>query len=251
MQDAELLFSAVREAGALALQLAAQGVRNWAKPDGSDITEADLQVDRFLKDRLHGVTPNYGWLSEETPDDQKRLGCTKLWVVDPIDGTRSFVNGTDEWCVVVALVEDGRPIVSAVFRPALNEFYSAVKGEGAFCNDVALKTSDGVLAGASLLGTGRALKVLPGVVASSTPNIPLLLRASYVAAGRADIAMSLGLRNDWDLAAGDLLVHEAGGRMSQADGSDMIYNRPSPKQNGMVAAGIKRHRAVLAQLEGI
>ena len=250
MQDAELLFSAVREAGALALKLSMQGVRNWNKPDGSDITEADLQVDAFLKARLHGARPSYGWLSEETPDDEKRLNCSKLWIVDPIDGTRSFVNRTDEWCVVAALVEDGRPIMAVVFRPAANEFYSAIKGQGAFCNGLALKASEGELLGASLLGRGRALKALPGVVASSTPNIPLLLRAAYVAAGRADIALSLGLRNDWDLAAGDLLVHEAGGRMSQADGSDMIYNRPSPKQNGMVAAGIKRHRAVLAQLEG-
>jgi myo-inositol-1(or 4)-monophosphatase len=115
-----------------------------------------------------------------------------------------------------------------------------------------MKPNDGAgFAGASLLGTGRALKALPGVEAAAAPNIPLLLRLAHVASGKADMALSLGMRNDWDLAAGHLLVQEAGGAITQASGAAMIYNQAVPKQNGLLASGKNRHSAVLAQLEGI
>lgn len=250
--DAELLFAAVQDAGAMGLELSRQNVRNWAKPDGSTVTEADLQIDVFLKSRLHDTRPDYGWLSEESVDTPDRLSRKRLWIVDPIDGTNSFVNGTDGWCIGAALVEDGNPVLAALYQPVANLFYAAALGHGAFCNKILMKPNDGAgFAGATLLGTGRALKALPGVEAAAAPNIPLLLRLAHVACGKADIALSLGLRNDWDLAAGHLLVQEAGGVISQASGAQMIYNQVVPKQNGLLAAGKMRHDAVLAQLEGI
>lgn len=251
-EDAELLFGAVREAGSLALTLFQQNVRSWNKADGSVVTQADLAVDEFLKSALHDKRPSYGWLSEETADSAARLSCRRLWIVDPIDGTRSFASGGDEWCIGAALVEDGRPILAALYRPVGQAFYCAAKHHGAFRNDLPMQPRDGIsVAGASLIGTGKALKAVTGVVASATPNIPLLLRLAHVAAGQADIALSFGFKNDWDLAAGDLLVTEAGGRVSQLDGKEMIYNQPRPAQFGMVAAGKLRHSAVLAQLEAI
>jgi myo-inositol-1(or 4)-monophosphatase len=250
--DAELLFQTVREAGSLALNLAKKNVRRWNKPDGSTVTEADLEIDLFLKSQLMKQRPDYGWLSEETPDNQNRLGKKRLWIVDPIDGTNAFVNGTDGWCIGVALIENTRPILSALYRPAANEFYRAAKGAGAFCNDVALMPRDGAtLKDAELLGTGRAAKCLIpfGVKGHNAPQIPLLLRLAYVAAGRADIAMSFGNKNDWDLAAGDLLIEEAGAKLTDIDGKQMIYNKPTPWQNGMLAAGPQRHQTTLKQLE--
>jgi myo-inositol-1(or 4)-monophosphatase len=250
--DAALLCDAVRQAGALGLQLLQQNVRNWAKKDGSVVTEADVQIDDFLKQRLHGERPHYGWLSEETPDDEQRLTCKQLWIVDPIDGTRAFVHGGDEWCVGAALAENGRPILAAIFRPLTNQFYFAAAGHGAFCNQVPLHPRDGeTLVGAEIVGKDKVLSVLKGhgVVAKNVPNIPLLMRMVLIASGEADIALSFGNKNDWDLAAGDLMVQEAGGRVSTLDGQQMIYNKPQPWQNGMVAAGINRHGAVLAQLE--
>jgi myo-inositol-1(or 4)-monophosphatase len=250
--DATLLFDSVREAGAIALQLVKQGVRHWNKPDGSVVTEADLQIDSFLKQRLHGARPHYGWLSEESPDTPARLICERLWVLDPIDGTNSFVNGTDGWCIGVALVENGRPVLSALFRPAIDEFFWAAVGSGAYCNRALLVPRDAqTLQNAELLGTGRAAKILmqQGVNGMVAPHIPLLLRLAFVASGRADIALSYGNKNDWDLAAGDLLMQESGAKLTDLDGHQMIYNRPQPWQNGMVAAGVERHRAVLAQLE--
>jgi myo-inositol-1(or 4)-monophosphatase len=250
--DAALLFAAVQGAGAMGLELSQQNVRNWAKPDGSTVTEADLKIDAFLKARLHDTRPDYGWLSEESIDTPDRLSRKRLWIVDPIDGTNSFVNGTDGWCIGAALIEDGQPILAALFQPKADLFYAAALGQGAYCNKVLIKPNDGPsFAGATLLGTGRALKALPGVEAAAVPNIPLLLRLAHVACGKADIALSLGMRNDWDLAAGHLLVSEADGVITQATGAQMIYNQTLPKQNGLLAAGKMRHNALLAQLEGI
>jgi myo-inositol-1(or 4)-monophosphatase len=251
LQDSELLFTAVREAGALGLALAKSGVKYWAKSDGSTVTEADLQIDVFLKQRLHGARPDYGWLSEETPDTLQRLSCQRLWILDPIDGTNSFVNGTDGWCVGVALIENGRPILSALYRPQVEEFYWAKASEGAFCNDEKLVPRDGSeIEGASVLGTGKAIKFLNGLgaIGGHSPQIPLLLRLAFVASGKADIALSIGNKNDWDLAAGDLLMQESGAKLTDYDGKPMIYNRPQPWQNGMVAAGNRRHKTLMEKL---
>jgi myo-inositol-1(or 4)-monophosphatase len=248
--DFELLANAVREAGAMGLRMAQESVKRWSKPDGSTVTEADIAIDGFLKGRLTGARPDYGWLSEESPDTPERLSRERLWIVDPIDGTSSFVNGTDGWCIGAALVEHGRPVLAALFQPVPDLFYAAALDCGSFCNGQPVQPHDGPdFRGCLLLGTGRALKILPGISAEAAPQIPLLLRLAHVASGKADIALSLGLRNDWDLAAGDLLVREAGGTITQSDGTPMIYNHPAPKQNGLLAAGKNRHRAVLAQLE--
>jgi len=250
--DADLLFATVRGAGALALKLSRQNVRRWNKPDGSTVTEADLEIDAFLKSQLLTQRSNYGWLSEETPDTQTRLSKQHLWIVDPIDGTNSFVNGTDGWCIGVALIENTRPILSALFRPTTKEFYWAAKDAGAYCNDEPLKPRGGAtLDNAELLGTGGAAKCLVpfGVRGHNVPQIPLLLRLAYVAAGRADIALSFGNKNDWDLAAGDLLMEEAGATLTDLDGKQMNYNKPNPWQNGLLAAGPNRHKAAKAQLE--
>ena len=250
--DAELLRATMREAGALALKLSTQNVRHWAKPDGSVVTEADLAVNEFLAERLQGARPDYGWLSEETPDDKKRLSCNRLWVIDPIDGTQSFVNKTDGWCMGVALVEGARPVLSVLYRPVVDEFYFAAVGGGAWCNDERLHPRDAAtLDQAELMGTGRALRTFAdaGVKGESSPHFPLLLRLAFVARGRTDIAFSIGNKNDWDLAAGDLLVQEAGATLTTLDGSQMIYNTPEPWQNGMLAAGALRHKTLMNFLE--
>ncbi|MDE2383471.1 MAG: 3'(2'),5'-bisphosphate nucleotidase CysQ [Alphaproteobacteria bacterium] len=250
--DAALLFETVREAGALGLRLSRQGVRHWKKPDGSTVTEADLEIDALLKARINAVRPEDGWLSEETPDDPARLARQRLWVADPIDGTNSFVNGTDGWCIGMALVAGQRPVLAALYRPALGEFFWAAQGCGAFCNDTRLTARDATgLQGAELLGTNRASRILEpcGVKGQHAPHIPLLLRLAFVAAGRADIALSFGNKNDWDLAAGDLLAEEAGAKVTGLDGRPYTYNNPQPWQNGLLAAGRERHAAVLAQLE--
>jgi myo-inositol-1(or 4)-monophosphatase len=246
--DAQLLFGAVRRAGELGRSLTRKSVKRWSKPDGSEVTEADLEIDALLKNTLQSARPSYGWLSEETPDGTTRLNHDRIWIVDPIDGTRAFINGKTEWCVAAALVARGRPVVAAVYRPMEEEFFSAIAGRGAFFDSTPMTIADSVsLQGARIAGNRKALGSLAssGVHADVSGDLPLQLRLAFVAAGRIDGAVSIGNRNDWDLAAGDLLVIEAGGQVSDTFGSRYVYNRPESWQHGLVAAGAKRHAAII------
>ena len=250
-KDAALLFDAVREAGALAMTMFRQNVRCWSKADGSPVSEADVQVDALLRGRLQTCRPTYGWLSEETPDSEERLGCEKIWIADPIDGTRAFVNGGNDWCIAVALVSAGRPTAAAIYRPAHEEFYSAIAGEGARMNGKRLATTDAhTLAEAHVMGTRKSLADLAGhgILADVSGTLPLQLRLAFVASGRVDAAVSFGNKSDWDLAAGDLIVHEAHGLAGDLSGRGYVYNRPQTWQHGMIAAGGKRHAAIIQAL---
>ena len=137
-RDAALLTDTVREAGALALSLFRTELKNWTKGASSPVSEADIRVNDLLESRLRSATPDYGWLSEESVDDEARLGKRLTWIVDPIDGTRGYLAGREDWCVSVALVEDATPVLAAVFVPASDEFFFAVRGQGATLNDVPL-----------------------------------------------------------------------------------------------------------------
>jgi myo-inositol-1(or 4)-monophosphatase len=250
--DAALLYDAVREAGALGQSLARRGnLRQWTKPDGSHVTEGDLAINTLLEERIRTARPDDGWLSEETPDEPQRLARPRLWIIDPIDGTRAFIEGRKEWCVAAALAIAGRPVLAAVYRPMKDEFYAAEAGGGASLNgqQLAIPDSDD-LTGARIAGNRKALAGLThlGIAPDPSGALPLQLRLAYVAAGRLAGAVSVGKRNDWDLAAGELLVIEAGGAVSGTSGEGYIYNRPEPWQQGLVAAGAKRHAALIRAL---
>src|SRR3954454_7894615 len=131
VRDAALLTETVREAGALALSLFRTELRNWTKGASSPVSEADIAVNDLLERRLRSATPGYGWLSEESADDEARLGKRLVWIVDPIDGTRAYLAHREDWCVSVALVEDTAPVLAAVFAPVSDEFFFAVRGQGA------------------------------------------------------------------------------------------------------------------------
>src|SRR5258708_38755908 len=126
--DQALLIAAVREAGGSALQHYRTEMKTWEKHGGTPVSDADIAVNQHLHRRLGQARPDYGWLSEETEDDPKRLARRRVWVVDPIDGTKAFVAGTPHFCHSVALVEDGRPVLAALFNPAVDEFYEAAPG---------------------------------------------------------------------------------------------------------------------------
>ena len=251
-EDATLLLEAVREAGELGLSMSTRkDLKVWTKPDGSQVTEGDLAINALLEERLRRARPDDGWLSEETPDEPHRLARQRLWIIDPIDGTRDFIEGRKEWCVAVALAVAGRPVLAAVYRPRLEEFYAAEAGNGASLNGQPLTIPDShALEGARIAGNRKALSGLShlGIAADPSGALPLQLRLAYVAAGRLDGAVSIGKRNDWDLAAGELLVIEAGGSVSGSSGEGYIYNRPEPWQQGLVAAGAKRHAALINAL---
>ncbi len=142
-RDAALLREAVQEAGALALSLFRTELKNWTKGASSPVSEADIAVNDLLEQRLRSATPDYGWLSEESVDDEARLGKRLVWIVDPIDGTRGYLAGREDWCVSVALVEDASPVLAAVFAPASDEFFFAARGQGAARNDVPVQATSG------------------------------------------------------------------------------------------------------------
>jgi myo-inositol-1(or 4)-monophosphatase len=172
-----------------------------------------------------------------------------VWVVDPIDGTRAYMAGREDWSISAALVEDGRPVAAALYAPATEELFLATAGGGATRNNVPINASDGSLAGARIAGPKRMLEH----IAARTPSVivvprihSLALRLARVAQGEIDAAVAGGSGHDWDLAAADLLVHEAGGMITAVDGKPLIYNRPAPVHGVLMAAGRERHHALIA-----
>jgi myo-inositol-1(or 4)-monophosphatase len=238
----------VREAGDLALTTFNASLKHWIKGKDSPVSEADIAVDNLLRERLLAIVPDAGWLSEETEDDPARMSRRRIWVVDPIDGTRAYIAGLVDWTISAALVEDGRPIVAALFAPAENEFFSAIVGEGAVCNGQRITATEGEsLEGARLSGPRRTVEQLAAAVPSvmALPRVhSLALRFARVAQGRLDAALSGGSSHDWDLAAADLLVHEAAGALTTLAGDHILYNRPEPVHGPLVAAGRLRHQAL-------
>lgn len=249
-RDYSLLIETVREAGALALTMFRQTVRRWIKPDGSPVTEVDMAVDKLLRTRLRAARPDYGWLSEETPDSSARLAANALWIADPIDGTRAFVNGTDEWCVAVALVVAGKPVLGVVYRPVIEEFYKAGLGMGAWLNEKPLVLPDKQgLDGAKVAGSASVLRKLAThgpIEQHARTSVPLALRLCHVASQTYNAAVSPGNKNDWDLAAGDVIVHEAGGKVTGIDGQPYVYNRRDTWQKGLVAGSVSLHRKIIS-----
>src|ERR1700710_826317 len=144
-RDSALLMDTVREAGALALSMFRTELKNWTKGASSPVSEADIAVNDLLESRLRSATPDYGWLSEESVDDEQRLEKKLVWIVDPIDGPRGYLAGREDWCVSVALVEDAAPVLAAVFVPVSDEFFFAERGQGASLNDVSIRASAGAV----------------------------------------------------------------------------------------------------------
>lgn len=245
------LRSAVAEAGKLALSMFRNNVRTWNKENASPVTEADLAVDNFLRERLTGLDPAIGWLSEETVDVPERLMKERLWIVDPIDGTRSFVAGREDWAVCAALVERGRPVAAAVELPATGESFAAVVGGGATRNGQRIfvsKNSD-----VEHAAIARPVKLNPLVAGMGnrveTERIhSIVVRLSRVATGEIDAALAGKNANDWDLAAADLLVHEAGGKITDADGRTPVYNLATHIHGALIAAGSELHPRLVAAL---
>ena len=248
-RDAALLTDTVREAGALALSLFRTELKNWTKGASSPVSEADIRVNDLLESRLRAATPDYGWLSEESVDDEARLGKRLTWIVDPIDGTRGYLAGREDWCVSVALVEDATPLLAAVFVPASDEFFFAMRGDGARRNDVALSASPGAELDFSRVAGPKPL--VERLSRSSEeivlhPRIgSLALRLCRVAQGSLDAAFAGGQSRDWDLAAANLIVQEANGNMTALSGDPILYNRREVTHGVLVAAGRDRHACIV------
>jgi myo-inositol-1(or 4)-monophosphatase len=249
-RDARLLKDTVREAGALALSLFRTELKNWTKGASSPVSEADIAVNELLERRLRTAAPDYGWLSEESVDDAERLDRRLVWIVDPIDGTRGYLAGREDWCVSVALVEDGAPVLAAVFAPASGEFFFAARGRGAVCNDAPICTTSGAeLVFSRMAGPKPLVERLnssSGEIVLHPRIASLALRLCRVAQGELDAAIAGGQSRDWDLAAANLIVQEANGNMTSLSGDRIMYNRRDITHGVLVAAGRDRHARIVS-----
>jgi myo-inositol-1(or 4)-monophosphatase len=247
-----IVKEAAVEAGRMALAQFREGERTtakvWSKAGGSPVTEADVAVDAFLKVSCAVAVPSAAWLSEETADDPARLSRRLVWVVDPIDGTRAFLEGHRDWCVCVALLADGEPVLGVVHAPALGVTYEALKGEGARRNGAAIAVGPlADLASARIAGPKPMLDALARAAHfEPAPKVPsLALRLTRIAEGALDGGIVSPDSRDWDLAAADLVLREAGGLITGLDGAMLAYNRPRPVHATLVAAGNALHPPLL------
>lgn len=245
MDDLDLLLSCLKHAGKIALGFHGKSPKTWQKPDGTLVTEADYAVDTYLKTTITAARPSDGWLSEETPDTTARLDKSRLWIADPIDGTRAFHDGTRFWGIGVALVENGAPIVSGIYCPVDDVLYHAVKGGGAFRNSVRLTSPDS-LGHAIVPKLAKFPVEMAGLPTQVSSSWPMLLRFALIAEGTNPAAISIGNKQDWDLAAGVLLVTETGGKVTTQAGAPLTFNGTDNFQPGLVAAQQKWHDRLLA-----
>jgi myo-inositol-1(or 4)-monophosphatase len=252
-EDFDLLRAAAQEAARLALSYWGRSIEQGRKADGTAVTEADLAVDALFAGRLRGARPYYGWLSEESAEHEARLQARRVWIVDPIDGTRAFIQGRDDWTVSAALIEDGAPALAAVVNPVRDETFEARAGGGATLNGRPVCVSDrGRLDGSKLLAPDSILKnsrwrtpwpALKPVWANS-----ILYRMALVACGEADATFALKPKWEWDVAAGALLVSEAGGVATEPGGAPLRFNSAEAKVRGFLASGPKLHQILLERM---
>jgi myo-inositol-1(or 4)-monophosphatase len=252
--DIDLITNAALAAGARAQAVRRAGLTSTTKADGTPVTNADIEVDSLLKEILTSARPDYGWLSEETDDDTARLSRQRLFVVDPIDGTRSYLKDRPFWSVSIAIVEAGRPIQAVVFGPDVEETYAASAGVGATCNGVIIApTLTDAVEDCAMLGD----KPMFAHPAWRTPWPPMRIenrnsiayRMCLVAAGAFDAALALSSKSEWDLAAGDLIAAEAGCLVTTHKGRALAYNKVTPTFRSMLCAGPTLHPLILQRVE--
>ena len=250
MIDSDRLESIVREAGRIAYDLwpgAGHDLKSWEKEPGSPVCDADLAVDAFLKRELGALLPSAGWLSEETVDAPDRLDCGLIWLVDPVDGTRDFVRGRSGWCVSVALVSSGKPLIGMLCAPARQENWLGVAGKGAWRNGISLSASQRQ----DFAGARVPIDQLPNADSDLTmvdkPN-SIALRIAMVAADEADLVATLRWGFEWDIAAATLIAREAGAEVSDTFGQPLAYNKRDPRAFGVLVSAPDIHGDAVSRL---
>lgn len=251
--DLDLLIDAARESGRIASGYANANPEVWNKPDGAGpVTEADLAVNRMLEAELQAARPDYGWLSEETPPNNERINRDRTFIIDPIDGTRSFIEGSNTWAHSLAIAEKGRIVAGVVFLPLRNKLYTAAYGLGAALNATPISPSY-----ASNLDASEILAPKPTMDAKHWKNVPkfnrshrpsLAYRLSLVADGSFDGMLTLRPTWEWDVAAGTIILEEAGATVSDKSGNPLRYNNQDPRLAGVVAGNAKLHEQVTQAL---
>ena len=236
------------EAGALALARSRTGYRRWEKAGGEPVCEVDLAVDALLRERLSAIDPEAGWLSEESIDDKTRLAAERVWVVDPIDGTRDFLRGRPGWAVSIALVDRGRPVLAVLEALGARRMLDgAGRGGG-----VAQRRTDPLRDAHHTHRRSRSRRSAAAARRRSgrgrtKPN-SIALRIAMVAAGEADLVATLRWGHEWDIAAAVLIASEAGATVTDALGAPLAFNTAMAEAFGVLVTPAGIHDAAVARL---
>ena len=254
-EDLQLAMHAAHEAGKLVMRTFRTEQRVTHKSPDQPLTEADLAADAALKRILLGNRLDYGWLSEETADNPERLQKRFVWVVDPIDGTRSYVAGRAEFAISIGLAENHRALLGVVYNPATAEMFVAVRGQGARLLDGellqvrrdadsrALLASRSEISGGELDPFNETFEIIP---TGSTAY-----KLAKIAAGEAEAFVSRGPKSEWDVCAGALLVEEAGGRATDLRGREILYNQQHTDIYGIVASNSALHSELIDRIASL
>lgn len=252
--DLGLIAGAAHEAGEIALRYFRNRPQTWEKSaEAGPVTEADLAVDAMLRERLLAARPDYGWLSEETEDHPARLETGRAFIVDPIDGTRAFIDGQTAWAVSIAVAERGRVVAGIVCLPAQDLVYAAALNEGATVNGTPIRASTRAdVAGATVLANRMTFR--PEFWPRGVPELKrhfrpsLAWRLALVGEGRFDAMVMLRPAWEWDIAAGSLIAAEAGAKVTDGRGRPLEFNSRHPQSDGVVAAPPALHAGLMALL---
>ena len=243
----EQVSKVVAEAGRIALDRAGSAYRRWEKVPGHPVCDVDLEVDAFLRERLSALDRQAGWLSEETLDASDRTERPRVWVVDPIDGTRDYLRGRPGWCVSVALVEDRVPVLGVLDAPVRGEHWTAARGRGAWRNGTRLRVSGRTIFAGARVPADKLPPEDLDLVAVDKPN-SIALRIAMVAAGEADLVATLRWGFEWDIAAAALIAAEAGATVAGVLGQPLAFNTASGEAFGVLVSTPGIHHAAAERL---
>ena len=248
--DYNLLTGAVQEAGDIARKFFGKAKKQWKKKFGEPVSEVDIKINQFLKKKLLKKDSEYGWLSEETPDSNDRLRKRKIWVVDPIDGTRAYLKNKPEYSISVALLLDNEPVIGVVSNPQTGEFFHALSGKGAKEGKKTIKVSNlRQLEKSKIYISNQEIAKLQHIMKPSQPHIQpissIAYKLSLVAMGSGDAAISVSKKSDWDIAAAHIIIKEAGGVLTHINGETILYNQENPEHESIVAANPELHNKIV------
>lgn len=254
-RELQIVEQAVRQAGKEIVRIARDGFDTTYKDEQTKdpLTTADLAANTILRTQISQAFPNDAWLSEESADDMSRCEAARVWIVDPIDGTREFVEGVPEFAISVALVENGTPVVGVIYNPMTDEYFQAAKGQGTTRNGVRTSVTARVALRISVLGSRSEIKRREFEPFQDMLDVTAVGSVAYklakISAGDADATFSLTPKNEWDIAAGVILVSEAGGYVVDKDRKPFVFNRPDTLVPGVIATSMACKDALIQQIE--
>jgi myo-inositol-1(or 4)-monophosphatase len=247
------LVESILKAGTKVRELVKVGFDVQTKSDRSPVTSVDHEVNRILHEMQEKAFPLDGWLSEESPDNPVRLTSRRVWIVDPIDGTKALVNRIPEFCISVALIERGMPVVAAILNPSTDELFTAVRGGGLFLNGTRITPSPTYDVNPAILVNTWEFRIGRWSTLAETarcrPMHSIANALALVASGRIQGALTIEPEYEWDVAAGVLLITESGGTISDAAGKPFVFNQPTPRFRGVIAVAATSDKDLRANLQ--